>query len=136
MTQGKSELCRHLSVVVLLAVATLLVTAACSQSPEVKKQKALERGEKYLKDDKLNEAIIELRKALQIDPDFAPALHALGRAYTDKSWFGDAYRELTRARKVSPDSVPIAIDLGKVLVEIGDWTEAEAQASWILERGA
>ena len=134
MALGKSRLWRYLSIVVLLAVATPLVTAACSQSPEVKKQKAFERGEKYLKDDKLNEAIIEFRNALQIDPDFAPALHALGRAYADKSWFGDAYRELTRARKVSPDSVPIAIDLGKVLVEIGDWTEAETQASWILER--
>ena len=46
----------------------------------------MERGGKYLKEDKLNEAIIEFRNALQIDPDLAPALHALGRTYADKSW--------------------------------------------------
>ncbi len=122
----------RLSGAVLLAVVTLLVTTACSQGPEVKKQRALERGQQYVKVGKLNEAIIEFRNALQVDPEFAPALRALGLAYADKSWFGDAYRELSRAQKLSPDSVPIAIDLGKVLIELGDWSEAENQVTRIL----
>src|ERR1700730_10072738 len=82
---------RRLSVVVLLAVVTLLGSAACSQSPEVKKEKALERGERYLKEGKINEAIIEIRIALQIDPEFAPALRALGEASAEKSWNYDAW---------------------------------------------
>ena len=80
---------------VLLALVTLLGSAACSQSPEVKKEKALERGERYLKENKINEAIIEIRIALQIDPEFAPALRALGEAYAEKSWNFDAWRELS-----------------------------------------
>lgn len=116
---------------VALALASV---AACSQSPEVRKQKAVERAETYLKDGKANEAIIELRNALQIDKDYVPALHALGRAYVAKAWYGDAIRELGRAQKVSPDSLTIAIDLGRALVEAGIFTDAEAQASRILSR--
>ena len=122
---------RRLSVAVLLAVVTLLGSAACSQSPEVKKEKALERGERYLKENKINEAIIEIRIALQIDPEFAPALRALGEAYAEKSWNFDAWRELTRAQRISPDSLPIAIALGNVLLELGEWSEAENQAAQI-----
>ncbi len=119
--------------VVLLGVLAVMV-ASCSPSSEVSKQKTLARGEKYLNEGKLNEAIIELRNALQVDPEFAPALHALGRAYERKSWFFDAEHELTRAQKLVPDSVPVAVDLGKVLLEIGSWEEAGAQAELILTR--
>lgn len=125
---------RRLFVMALLALVTLLGSAACSQTPEVKKQKALARGEQYLKDNKVNEAIIELRTALQVDPEFAPALHALGRAYADKSWYVDAWRELTRAQKIMPESIPIAVDLGNVLLELSDWSEAEKQAALIEAR--
>jgi len=121
----------RLSVAVLLALVTLLGSAACSQSPEVKKEKALERGERYLKENKINEAIIEIRIALQIDPEFAPALRALGEAYAEKSWNFDAWRELTRAQRISPDSLPIGIALGNVLLELGEWNEAENQAAQI-----
>src|SRR5262245_46691310 len=119
-------------VAVFILLAT--VVTACTQSPEVKKQKLLERGVAYSQKGQFNEAIIELRNALEIDPDFAPALHALGRAYEGRSWFGDALRELTRAQKRAPDSVPIAVDLGTVLLEFGAWDEADAQVDYILSR--
>jgi tetratricopeptide (TPR) repeat protein len=118
---------------ILLAILLALVAAtACAQSPEVKKQKAVARGEQYLKDGKVNEAIIEFRTALQVDQNFVPAAHGLGRAYLAKSWYGDAGRELLRAQKLSPDSLSIATDLGRVLVQVGAWKDAEAQATVIL----
>ena len=79
----------------------------------------------------INEAIVELRNALQVDPDFVPALHALGRAYATKSWYGDALRELVRAQGVAPDSLPVAADLGRALVYRGysqDYVAAEDRA--------
>ena len=106
----------------------------CSQSPEVKKQKAVALGEKYLKDGKTNEAIIEFRNALQIDQNFVPALQGLGRAYAAKSWYGDAFRELERAQQLSPDSLPLAADLGRAAVRIGAWQEAETEATLILSK--
>src|SRR6266700_6406698 len=118
----------------LLTVLALVAMTACGQSPEAKKQKALARGEQYLKDGKLNEAIIELRTALQADQNYLPAVHALGRAYIAKSWYGDAARELQRAQKLAPDSLPIAADYGRVLAQAGAWKEAEAQAALILAK--
>src|SRR6266545_1042056 len=118
----------------LLIALALVAGAACSQSPEAKKQQALARGEQYLKDGKANEAIIEFRTALQIDQNFIPAAQALGRAYIAKSWFGDAARELRRAQQLSPDSLSIATDLGRALVQSGAWQDAEAQAALILAK--
>ncbi|HKZ05031.1 MAG TPA: tetratricopeptide repeat protein [Methylomirabilota bacterium] len=127
---------RFLVKIVAACVLGLVVAGAgaCTQSPEVRKQKAVERAEGYLKEGKANEAIIELRNALQIDKDYVPALHALGRAYMAKGWYGDAIRELGRAQKVAPDSMPVAQDLGRSMVEAGTLTEAEALATRILAR--
>src|SRR6266568_8550448 len=118
---------RQLGVLLLIGVA-LWAGVGCSQSPEVKKQKALARGEQYLKEGKLNEAIIEFRAALQEDQNFVPAAQGLGRAYAAKSWYGDAARELQNAQKLAPDSLSIAGDFGRALVQLGAWKEAEAQA--------
>jgi tetratricopeptide (TPR) repeat protein len=112
----------------------LLSTAGCGQSPETRKQGALARGEGYLAARQPAEAIIEFQNALQVDSQFVPALHGLGRAYAARYWYLDAFRELARARQLAPDSVAIAVDLGRVLVETGDWAGAEAQAQWILSR--
>jgi len=121
-----------LSVVLLIVGLVALGGLGCAQSPQAKMQKAVALGEKYLKEGKANEAIIEFRNALQIDQNFVPALQGLGRAYAAKSWYGDAFRELQRAQQLSPDSLPLAADLGRAAVRIGAWKEAEAQAVLIL----
>ena len=90
-----------LSVVLLIVGLVALGGLGCAQSPQAKMQKAVALGEKYLKEGKANEAIIEFRNALQIDQNFVPALQGLGRAYAAKSWYGDAFRELQRAQQLS-----------------------------------
>src|SRR5262249_10133201 len=121
-----------LSAVLLMVGLVVLGSPGCSQSPEAKKQKAVALGEKYMKEEKTNEAIIEFRNALQVNQNFIPGLHGLGRAYAAKSWYGDAFRELQRAQQLSPDSLPLAADLGRAAVRIGAWKEAETQAALIL----
>jgi tetratricopeptide (TPR) repeat protein len=115
----------------LLGVALLV---GCSPSPEVAKRQALDRGTRYLAQGKPNEAVVELRTALQVDPTFFPALHALGRAYMAKAWYADALRELTRALKVDPSSVPVRIDLGRVWLALEGWEDARAQGTVVQER--
>src|SRR5215470_16789600 len=128
----KSARIIHGSGMLLLFGLVLVASLGCGQSPEGKKQGALTRGEKYLKEGKANEAIIEFRSALQVDPNFVPAIQGLGRAYAAKSWNGDALREFQRAQKLTPDSLSLAADLGHVAVEVGAWKDAEAQAALIL----
>src|ERR1700730_14704382 len=122
--------------VLLVVGLARLAGGACGQSPEAKKEKALARGEQYLKAGKLDEAVIEFRTALQVDENFVPAAEGLGRTYLAKSWYGDAARELQRAKKLSPESLPVAVDLGRVLVQLGAWKEAEQEAALILAKDA
>ena len=81
---------------VTLVVLVLAGFIACSSDPATVKARYLERGTKYLADNKYNEAIIEFRNALQVDANYTPALHALGRAYRGKSWSMDALRVFQR----------------------------------------
>ncbi len=109
----------------------LLATVSCGQSPEAVKREALSRAEQYQKQGQIDEAIIEWRQALQVDPGLVAARHALGRAYAAKLWYRDAATELLGAQELSPESVAISADLGRVLVELGAWKRARAQAERI-----
>ena len=123
---------RSIAAALIAVLALGLIAGACAQSPEAKKQKAVERGEQYLKDGKLNEAVIELRNALQIDADYLPAVTALGRAYSRKGWHGDAARELLRAHKVAPGDTQVALEAARELLEIGAVRDAEELAGKVL----
>ena len=131
--KASSRMSRWTKAVLALGVALALVSG-CGDAPAVKKQKAVARGEQYLKENKPNEAVIELKNALEIDPNFVPALHALGRAYAAKSWYGDALRELERALQVAPDTTPIMVTIGRILLDAGAYADAEARANKILVR--
>jgi tetratricopeptide (TPR) repeat protein len=130
---GRQSRSRRL-LALLVVTVTLVGGVACSQSPEAKKQKAVERATAYIKDGKANEAIIELRNALQIDKDYVPALRALGRAYASKAWHADAARELGRAQQLAPDDMEIAGELARSQVELGQWKQVEEQADLILAK--
>src|SRR4030095_7903817 len=115
----------------VLGLVASLVLTGCFQDPQVKKQQHLERGSRYLSDGKYNEAIVELKNALQIDPKFVPALHALGRAYYAKGWYPDAVRELSRASEGEPGSIEIRLLLGQAYLATGDTRRAEELAEAI-----
>jgi cytochrome c-type biogenesis protein CcmH/NrfG len=123
---------RRLLSLALVAAIALALTAACTQSPEARKQQAIQRAEQYLKEGKVNEAVIELRNALQIDGDFVPALVGLGRAYAAKGWHADASRELLRAQKLQPNDAGIALLAARELLEVGALRDADEQAGKVL----
>src|SRR6266480_2601586 len=101
-----------------------LVLVACTQDPNTRKLKYVERGTRYYADHKYNEAILELKNALQIDPNYAPALQALGRAYRAKFWYGDAVRELQRAAELAPEDRSVQAELGQTYLDLDGWKDA------------
>src|SRR5262245_10580745 len=117
-----------------VAFLALLVLVGCGQDPATRKQRYLDRGVAYLESGRVNEAIIELKNAIQVDPAFAPALHTLGRAYATKFWYGDAVRELQRAVDAQPEERRFRIDLANALLELDGWNDALTQGQAILQR--
>ena len=111
-----------------------LVLAGCTQDPNVKKQQYLERGTKYHAEGKYNEAIIQLKNAIQIDPKFVPALHALGRAYREKHWSTDALRAFQLTVEFRPDDQAARLDLAQLYLELEAWSNALEEAKRLAER--
>src|SRR5262245_48815095 len=116
---------------VLSVMALLAGLSACTSDPATLKAQYLERGTKYLNENKYNEAILEFRNALQIDGNYAPALHALGRAYRGKSWSLDALRVLQRLVDLTPDDLAARADLAETYIDLEAWDDAQTQAEAI-----
>ncbi len=72
----------------------------------------------------LDHALIEFRKAAELDPSSSEVLLRLGDAYMKKQDAADAIPPLKRGAELSPDSVPIQQLLGYALLTQGYAAEA------------
>src|SRR5262245_10550022 len=98
----------------LLAFGMLLL-AACSTDPAKKKIAYLDSGDKYITASKYNEAVIEYRNAIQIDPSFAKAHYKLALAYLNLNNRDNAYRELQQAVALNPSNSDAQLSLAQFL---------------------
>ena len=102
-----------LRLTLLLALIAALF-AACSRDPNVRKQKYFESGQSYFEKGKFEEAAIEFRNAVAVDPTYAAAHDQLGMTYlktpavvTGKSGYSHVRSEL------QPENYPARIELGQ-----------------------
>ena len=65
--------------------------------------------------DKLKEAELSVRKAIQIKPDFAEAHYKLGNTLKDKGKLIEAELSIRKAIKLNPELINAYTSLGKVL---------------------
>jgi len=126
---------RRTALLAVVIIATLAL-AACSGDPVTKKQQHYAKGTGYLADGKYNEAVLEFRSALQIDPSFADAHHRLGLTYWRKGWIPDARFELEAAGQLVPDREVFNLDLAELLVDLGAADEALRLADAAVDRNA
>src|ERR1700733_14998012 len=84
-------------------VALLLtLLAGCSTDPNKQKLKYFSSGEKYFKQGKMQEAAIEFRNAVRLDPGFVEAHYQLARAYLGLRNPEAAYQELVETVELNP----------------------------------
>ena len=88
----------------LLLLVVLALAAGCSRSPEARKARHLERGDRYVKEEKYRDAIIEYRNVLRIEAANAQAMRQLGLAHFQLGEMGQAFRFLLRAQEGEPDN--------------------------------
>ena len=90
-------------IVILVTVATalmvvmLVAATGCKSNPEKAKKKYLESGLSYVDKKQYDAAVIQFKKALQVDPKYADAHYQLGLTYLRQQREREAYSELGQA---------------------------------------
>lgn len=121
-----------------LLMALLLAIAAsfCAHDPEVAKQEYVERADRYRKEKKYRDAIIEYRNALKQDPRFGAARYKLAQAYLESGDARNASREFVRAADLLPDDAEVQLRAGGILLASGRYEDAKARAEQVLKQNS
>lgn len=100
----------------------------CSKDPN----KYLASGDKYFKAGKYNEAVVEYRNAIQLDPKLVQAHYQLSRAYVQLKSLGPAYNELRQTVELDPKNADAQLELATLLLGAKKYAEAKAPAAAVL----
>ncbi len=114
---------------VVTTVATMI--GACSTDPQAAKQEHFARGQAYIAEKKYNEAIIELRNAVQIDARFGEARYQLAEAYAQIGDADSAFREYVRSADLLPEA-NVQLKAGMLLLLSGRHEDAKTRADKVL----
>ncbi|MBZ5623342.1 MAG: tetratricopeptide repeat protein [Acidobacteriia bacterium] len=124
-----SQALRTNRVGVFLAV---LILAACSRDPATEKAAFLTSGEKYAKAGKYQEAVIEFRNAIEIDPRSAEAHYQLASAYLKLKATPQAYRELLTTVELDPQNSEAQLQLATLFISGRKYDEAQKAAEKVI----
>jgi len=115
-------------------VVSLLLASGCKKDPEVAKRQYLESGQKFLQQGKYQQAEIQFRNALKIDPRFADAYLQLSKAAIATARWQDAFGNLQRAVQLDPGLTEARLTIGRLYLSAHQFDQAEEQAQAILQR--
>jgi tetratricopeptide (TPR) repeat protein len=122
---------RYIVFVVMAVLAIVLI--GCTRNPEAAKRKYVESGMKYMEQKKYDSAVIQFKKALQVDPRYAEAHYQLATAELDLQHFPEAYTELSQAVEIDPNHIKARLALGSLLMAAHQFPKAEEQARYVVE---
>ena len=116
---------------VLLLVGVTLV-AGCARSPEAKKARHLERGDKYFSKAQYREALIEYANVLQLDRANPRAIRQLALTHYQLGQMGQAFPYLVKAQELDPEDADVRVKLGSIYFVARQPAEARQQVAGIL----
>lgn len=125
---------RSASVALCLTAMLFLFLTGCSRDPVVRAEKSYQRAEKYLKENNPDAAVIELRRALQLNPQLAKAHFALGAVELQRGAVLTAFQEFYAASITDPDDLQAQIMVAELLARAHNFTQSKRQAEVILSR--
>src|ERR1039458_10094236 len=122
---------RYIVFVVMAVLAIVLI--GCTRNPEAAKRKYVESGMKYMEQKKYDSAVIQFKKALQVDPRYAEAHYQLGTAQLDLQHYQDGYKELSEAVDLDPKHIKARRELENLYLAAHQADKAEEQARHVIE---
>jgi tetratricopeptide (TPR) repeat protein len=93
------------------------------------KMEFYQQGMELFSEDRLEEAIASLERAIEIDPEFGDALHAIAMSYYHLNRLDEAVDYGERLRKAEPDNIHAYTSLSMFYNAKGFIEKAEAMAA-------
>jgi len=123
--RGKSGFKMLTLITVLVGCPSILMTSSKAHAQE-SADSAYQKGANYLKQNKLDEAINEFGKAIELNPRSDGAYYNRGRAYKAKGEIGKALEDYTKAINLnSPETIqPACNNRGQIYEDKGDLDKA------------
>lgn len=122
----------HLSI--STAFLSLLVVGVACQTDEEKISAFMSRGDSAVEAGESEEAVIEYRNVLQIDPNNAVAHYALAKSYTALQKLKEAYWELHESVRLDPENIDARVSYAQFSLIARDYEEVLTQAEEIITR--
>ena len=107
-------------------IATIIIAlllSACSDNTG-KVSEHLDNANRYLERSNPGAAVIELKSALQLNPENIQARLTLGRIYLAQRRGAAAQKELVTARRLGSQDAQLAVDIARSMVMAGEFDEA------------
>ncbi len=123
--------CKRLSALILLFLFLLTVLPACSNTDE-KKAKYYKRALEYIKIDKPQAAIIELKNAIKLDEKFADARYQLALLYIKTDKPGNGFKELKKTADLDPENLDAGVKVAEFYLLSRDVKKSRKQVEKVL----
>src|SRR5207247_10614203 len=94
----------HVTKAWVLLLVGVTVVAGCDRSPEAKKARHLERGDKYFSKAQYREALIEYANVLQIDGTNTRAIRQVALTHYQLGEIGQAFPYLVKSQQLDPEN--------------------------------
>ena len=124
---------KSLKLTVLGSLLILGFLSGCSKNPAELQKKFMANGQHYLSEGKTNEAVIEFRNLLKLNPRSAKGRYWLGKAYLKKGWTSNALQQFQEASKLDPLLLEIHLELARYGVNSGQWKAVKPEIAAILK---
>ena len=85
-----------LGAIMLLCLLSVAINVGCTRDPHKRAIQQFNSAKQHIKDNKPDVAMIELRKAIQLDPGFSGAHYEMGKLDLAKGNLGLAFREFNQ----------------------------------------
>lgn len=106
---------------IALAFATSAALSGCDRTSNLTEQEHIQRAKDFEDKGNLKGGVIELKNALQKNPDSAQARLLLGQIYLKLGQGDEAEKELSRAEKLGVNPESIKLQLGRAWLLMGEY---------------
>ncbi|HWR76119.1 MAG TPA: XrtA/PEP-CTERM system TPR-repeat protein PrsT [Thiobacillus sp.] len=106
---------------IALAFATSAALSGCDRTSNLTEQEHIQRAKDFEDKGNLKGGIIELKNAIQKNPDSAQARLLLGQIYLKLGQGNEAEKELSRAEKLGVNPESIKLQLGRAWLLMGEY---------------